>query len=299
MDYKEILSVASRQIESLSGHTLDVLSINKPSDIEYAMFLGKVVSKVSPLIGNMIEFYSKNKLNELDWEGHGKWERQDPGFPDTIFNGDVEPKPGIEIKTWFPFATEITARFKDSIAHFEHDQTNVAIIAWIPESLIYGKPKVIGVFVCSGLSLAIARDTHYHKPPYYLVFEPEDTSDRTSNLQQTNTNGYVFQGDKALLLKATEEMREWGEEWFSFNPSREFSNKDKISRYQELIKTLLGKYPYRLDTNFAKMDRIAHDGLENFKTRVQSMDVDGHTVKEWARKIVTDEASVRELLGLG
>ena len=38
-----------------------------------------------------------------------------PGFPDTIFIGpNVTPSPGFEIKAWFPLATEITARFKDS-----------------------------------------------------------------------------------------------------------------------------------------------------------------------------------------
>ncbi len=39
-------------------------------------------------------------------------------------------------------------------------------------------------------SIAEARDQHYHKPPDYLVVEPEDTSRRTKNLRQTNTNGY-------------------------------------------------------------------------------------------------------------
>ena len=43
---------------------------------------------------------------------------------------------------------------------------------------------------------------HYHKPPDYLVFEPEDTSERTANLQQTNTNGYKLQQDKCSLSAA-------------------------------------------------------------------------------------------------
>ena len=55
-----------------------------------------------------------------DWNGIGEWIRQDPGFPDALFKSSIiQPNPGIEIKAWFPFATEITARFKDSVT-FPH-----------------------------------------------------------------------------------------------------------------------------------------------------------------------------------
>ena len=47
----------------------------------------------------MIEFLIVEKLNEVDWQGLGKWIRQDPGFPDAVFQGELEPRPGIEIKT--------------------------------------------------------------------------------------------------------------------------------------------------------------------------------------------------------
>ena len=50
--------------------------------------------------------------------------------------------------------------------------------------------------------VAQARDKHYHKPPGYLVIEPEDTSLRTINLQQTNTSGYKFQGTVKQLVEA-------------------------------------------------------------------------------------------------
>jgi hypothetical protein len=116
----------------------------------------------------------------------------------------------IEIKTWFPLATEITARFKDSIKFFNEEQTNVALVAWLPEYIIYGKPRLIGVWVGSAKSLAEARDNHYHNPPDYLVFEPEDTSSRTSNLQQTNNNGYKFQGSSEEFMLAESEVQGWG-----------------------------------------------------------------------------------------
>lgn len=190
---REILNKAEEAILELKGRTLDVLEITKPPDIQYVTHLAKVISKLSPLVGNMIEFSIMSLLNELDWPVQGQWIRQDPGFPDTLFEGIVEPKPGIEVKTWFPLATEITARFKDSVLHFDKDCTDVALIVWLPEYLLYGKPKIIDVWINTAKSLALARDTHYHNPPDYLVVEPEDTTTRTANLQQTNTNGYKFQ----------------------------------------------------------------------------------------------------------
>lgn len=287
MNYKDVLEKASEEILSLKGQALDVLDIKKPHSVSYAKHLAKVVSKISPLLGNMIEFSIVEKLNQTNWKGLGSWIRQDPGFPDAIFQGSLEPRPGIEIKTWFPLATEITARFKDSILHFEKDQTNVAVVAWLPEFLIYGKPKIVDVWVGSAKSLALARDKHYHRPPDYLVFEPEDTSSRTSNLQQTNTNGYKFQGTTADFKKAEKEVKSWGKNGVNFSPS---------SEYQKKIKSLLGKFSYRLDTNFAKMDRIEHLGLEEFKTRVLNSKMDGKSIKDWAGLITSDDKTIEKMI---
>jgi hypothetical protein len=146
--------------------------------------------------------------------------------------------------SWFPLATEITARFKDGVLHFEEDQTDVALVAWLPEYLLYGKPKVIDVWISTAKSLAIARDIHYHNPPDYLVVEPEDTTTRTANLQQTNTNGYKFQGVPEELAEAEEEVKKWGKDGKIYSPE---------PQYQKQIKELMGRYSYRLDTNFAKI----------------------------------------------
>jgi hypothetical protein len=85
----------------------------------------------------------------------------------------VHPVPGFEIKTWFPLATEITGRFKDSQNRFVDNNVNVCLPAWLPEHLIYGKPRILDVVVVSAASVAKARDSHYHDPPGYLVVEPE------------------------------------------------------------------------------------------------------------------------------
>ncbi|MDR2195249.1 MAG: hypothetical protein LBE50_01425, partial [Gallionellaceae bacterium] len=208
------------------------------------------------------------------FEGFGTWQRQDPGFPDTIFSGSVKPTPGFEIKAWFPLATEMTARFKDSQKHFAHDQTHVAILAWLPEFLIFGKPKIIDIAVVSGGSVAKARDDHYYNPPDYLVLEPEDTADRTNNLQQTNTNGYKFQGTPEQFSEAQALVSSWGAIGLKYAPN---------SSCQTMLRQLVARFPYRLDTNFAKMDRIAHSEIEAFKNKVYETKFHGMTVGAWNR----------------
>lgn len=275
MDTREVLSIGGKHLTDLSDHVFDLLTVSKPISPEAAVNLGKVISKLSPLLGNLIEFNTVEFLNDQEeFHGYGEWKRQDPGFPDTIFVGGVNPTPGFEIKAWFPLATEITARFKDSQNHFDQDQTDVCMLAWLPENLLYGKPKILDVCVISGLSVAKARDDHYHNPPDYLVLEPEDTTDRTRNLQQTNTNGYKFQGTPEQKREARQLVKSWGPDGKIYVPTPE---------YQLRLRELIARFPYRLDTNFAKMDRIQHQGIEEFKTRVLDTRYHGMTVKEWAR----------------
>lgn len=295
MRYTKVLSTASEQLANLKNKIFDIVDINKPSTIDYAVQLSKVVSKLSPLIGNLIEFSTVDLLNQYDWKDQGLWVRQDPGFPDALFQSDkVKPNPGIEIKAWFPFATEITARFKDSVTIFEPDHINMALIAWLPEYVIFGKPQIIDVLIVSGKSVAMARDTHYHKPPKYLVIEPEDTSERTGNLQQTNTNGYKFQEDKSDLAEAQRIVDDWGEELLKYSPKKE---------YQDLIKSLQSRFVYRLDTNYAKIDRIEHEEIEAFKTRVENHEYHGKTIRDWSRLISSSDtdslrAELERLLGI-
>lgn len=274
MNHSDILSQASKEIRRLKGRTLDILEIKKPHNTEHVQYLSRVISKISPFVGNLLEFSIIEKLNEADWKDLGEWVRRDPGFPDAVLQGQLEPAPGIEIKTWLPLATEITARFRNSASFFRKNQTNVAVVAWLPEFILYGKPKIIDIWIGSAKSIALTRDRHYHNPPDYLVFEPEDTSLRASNLRQTNTNGYKFQGSVKLLEKARVDVRRWGRKGLTFSSAPE---------YQKKLKELLGKYPYRLDTNFAKMDRIRHSDLEKFKARVLATRIDDRTLLEWTQ----------------
>lgn len=275
MNTQEVIAIARDHLQGLSGHDFDVLEISKPVSPNAAVNLAKIISKLSPLVGNLIEFNTCEYLNDQpEFAKFGVWKRQDPGFPDTIFEGLVTPVPGFEIKAWFPLATEITARFKDSQNHFQSDQTYVAMLAWLPEFLIYGKPKIIGIVVVSGRSVAKARDDHYHNPPDYLVLEPGDTTARTSNLQQTNTNGYKFQGTPEQFRGAQLLVSGWGITGSVYLPT---------AAYQERLRELITRFPYRLDTNFAKMDRIVHPEIEAFKTRIHSTVYHGRTIGAWNR----------------
>ena len=150
------------------------------------------------------------------------------------------------------------------------------------------KPKIIDVCIVSGRSVAEVRDNHYHNPPDYLVLEPEDTTARTRNLQQTNTNGYKWQGTPRLFVEAQELVRSWGPDGRRYQPE---------PAYQEKLRQLVSRFPYRLDTNFAKMDRIAHDGIEEFKARVLATQVLGLSIAEWSRLIFqASDETMRQLL---
>ena len=289
MQTDQAINIASRHLAGLSGHVFDLLNVSKPISPEAAVNLAKVVSKLSPMLGNLIEFNTVEYLNGIDdYNGLGEWVRQDPGFPDTIFQGDIFPPPGFEIKAWFPLATEITARFKDSQNHFTDDRTYVCLLAWLPEHLIYGKPRIIDVCIVSGGSIAKARDDHYHNPPDYLVREPEDTTTRTSNLQQTNTNGYKFQGSPEEFERARRIVESWGSDGATYQPTPE---------YQTKLRELMGQFNYRLDTNFAKMDRIVHTGIEDFKSRVLQTAMHGMPIKDWARVLYRgNDAEIRYAL---
>lgn len=271
----EALYIASQLVQNLSSNYIDVVEIKKPNSIEYAVNLAKVVSKLSPLIGNMIEFTTVDLLNAYNWKEQGKWIRQDPGFPDATFlSNSIVPNPGIEIKAWFPFATEITARFKESQNIFiGNPHINVALIAWLPDNVIWGKPHILDTLVVSGESVAKARDLHYHRPPSYIVMEPEDTSARTGNLQQTNTNGFKFQEDKSDIKSAENYVKSLGKQFLKYSPTTD---------YQEKVKKLQSQYIYRLDTNYAEIDRIEHKDIEDFKERIMGMKFHGKKIKEWA-----------------
>lgn len=167
-------------------------------------------------------------------------------------------------------------RLTDAVARHLHRanfkgfgiDTDVDLAPW-PAAAGY----LLDVVVVSGSSVAASRDNHYNNPPHYLVLEPGDTSGRTRNLQQTNTNGYKLQDATEDHLEAAKRMMDgWTSRPKQYSTSPE---------YQAQLRQLLSALPYRLDTNYAKMDRIVHEELEAFKTRVLNTKVHGLKVREW------------------
>jgi len=294
MESIELQNKAHQKLVALRSRYIDVVDVKKPTSIDAAIELSKVVSKLSPLVGNMLEFHIVDVLNKIDWGCEGLWERQDPDFPDAIFNSnEINPSVGFEVKAWYPFATEITGRFKTSTDILEQNLFDVALIAWLPEFVFWGKPQILDVGIFKGLSVAEARNNHYHQPPRYLVREPQDTSDRTENLKQRNTLGFRFQPSSSNNIDdAAEYMEEIGMS----------SDYDTSIECQERIRDLFTRFEYREDTNYAKIDRIEHDGIERFKERVLRLKYKGATINEWKRLMMDGNEELfrlklEELLG--
>lgn len=129
MNNQQALQIASQAVNRLKGHSLDILTVTKPRDIQSAIELSKVVSKLSPIVGNTLESIIAQYLNTLQvWPENSIWTRQDPDFPDVVLTGMSYPRPGLEVKAWFPLATEITARFRDSQTLLQDYTTKVVVI---------------------------------------------------------------------------------------------------------------------------------------------------------------------------
>lgn len=287
----DVLLDAEKNLITMKNHIFDVLQISPPPSEEYAIFLSKINSKLSSIVGNMIEEKMTTHLNSSgSYSTIGNWERQDPGFPDNIFISDeVYPIPGIEVKAWFPFATEITGRFKATQKLLSSNSIVVALVAWAPESILHGKPKIIDVCIESGLQIARDRDNHYFNPPHYLIVEPQDTSLRTANLQQQNVEGYRFQGSDAELLQAIEIVQNSGIQ----NHIYDFENPEINALTQELR----NKFSYRLDTNFAKINRIQNTAINEFKISVYNSTLHNEKIINW-RKISKDTIILEKYLKL-
>jgi hypothetical protein len=272
---QDIIERASLVLQAKIGHVFDQLEISKPRTQFEALNLLKITSKLSPIIGNLFEIEAVEALTAVkEFKHGGAWIRQDPGFPDVLYQTNQPVEAGFEVKAWYPFATEITGRFKDSQRRFASDQTYVVMFAWVPQHTLFGRARVLDLCIVSARSVAESRDRHYHNPPDYIVIEPLDTTKRTRNLQQTNTSGYKFQGTPADMEEARKLIAGWGKD-----PERYRAG----VKYQALLRELQGKFKYRLDTNYAKMDRVIHAGLEAFKTKVMNTAVEGRTIGDWSR----------------
>jgi hypothetical protein len=270
---KAEMARAEKTLRDLVGEELSTISISSPSPDE-AVFLGQNISKLSPIIGNLMERRITHLLTEDETEHGMRWLRQDPLFPDALLvdSDGKSTNAGFEVKAWYVLSTELTGRFKESVNLLAGKDIRVVVVAWMMSHVVYGSPQIVDVIVVDALGMASARDGHYHKPPDYVCEEPQDTSGRTANLQQTNVNGYKLQDTSKRT--ALEKMVK------NSSAAKEASHTKDA---QNLVKELMNAAQYRMDTNFAKIDRIDHDGIEAFKASVLASKHRGRTNKEWQR----------------
>ena len=182
---------------------------------------------------------------------------------------------GLEIKAYNVLATEITARFRASQLALQGRNIHVVLICWVMDKVIHGQPVILDVQFVDALSVAEVRDAHYNRPPRYLVSPPDDNEGRIASMLLRNVEGHVLQPSnspealdrvrviqEALLDKADLAM-----------PHHEVT--------AELTRHLRANLTYRLDTNFAKIDRIDHPGIEEAKSRNLARTHLGRTFAEW------------------
>jgi len=80
--YQEMLERATAELDNLEGRTIDVFTLRKPHDVEEAFYVAKIISKLSPIIGNLIEYELTRHLNSKGgWPEGTEWKRQDPRLP--------------------------------------------------------------------------------------------------------------------------------------------------------------------------------------------------------------------------
>lgn len=265
---------AEKVLASLAGSEVPAVTINS-LDVTDAPFLGRINSKLSPIIGNLLE-RQISELLTVDADEGMHWIRQDPDFPDALLvDGESRSTlSGYEVKAWYVLSTELTGRFRESVNLLERKNIRIAVVAWHLSHLVYGTPQIIDVLTVDALSVAKRRDTHYHRPPDYVCVEPQDTSARTRNLRQTNVAGYKWQGTEPAARKEAEAFV--GAHPSVREPPHSVSG-------NALAANLVSRYPYRLDTNFAKIDRIAHPEIEDFKSRMLAHEVRGRKLRSWIR----------------
>jgi hypothetical protein len=72
LNTSDVIAIASEFLNELRGHEFDVIDVSKPVTVRSALFLSTVISKLSPLVGNLIEFNIAEFLNgKEEFEGFG------------------------------------------------------------------------------------------------------------------------------------------------------------------------------------------------------------------------------------
>lgn len=280
----ELLKVIEKSRETtkaLIGTKLDAITI-KSVDPAEAPLLGANVSKLSPMTSTLLEHRVVLDLAKATDGGRFQIERQDPGFPDAgVFLDGLPTGHGLELKAHNVLSTEITGRFRASQLALEGKLIYVVIIAWVMDKIIHGQPLILDIEFVDALDVARYRDEHYNNPPQYLVSPPDDNEGRIASMLLRNVEGYVLQpsnteSDLAKVKLIQDALLAQAD-----------VTKPHHEHTAELTRHLRANLNYRLDTNFAKIDRIDHPQIEDFKKRNLDREYLGHSFREW-RKVLKD-----------
>lgn len=266
-------------LESFKGEEINrVIAIYKPPDLELAIFYSKIISKLSPIIGNLLE---RSVAEELGVRLKAPYKRQDPEFPDVVVELGKDKRIGFEIKAWYALSTEAAARFRTSqkeLSSGAYEEVYLVVIAWTMSKLFYGKPKIINLFFEKAIEIARTRDQKYHNPPWNIVLEPVDTSARTINLQQKVVIGKKLQEESLPEgVQAEEELKKLAQD----KKIKDYKVYSTQEDYVDFIRNLERVLPYREDSNFGKIDRIPHERLSSFLKNTKKLKLLGLTLKDW------------------
>lgn len=269
----------------IDGRTMDVLTVNKCDEDAVVEFL-KNMSKLSSLMSVQIETRALKRVNALYGDqlpDNAGWVINEriggEKYPDLAFaDFDFQPSsdwvwPGVEIKAWCPFATEMSGRMMKGQSIMQKYPDQLLLVAWLPEHLLYGKPQVIGTWVGDGLEMAKSRDEYWHDPPRSLILEPDFSPDREAHKQHTNVDRYLWDDSDAKLDEAREMARDLD------LLGTAYSYEDD---YQRRVRQLYSTFTYKKGTNFRKLNRLHHDPLDTFPERIrQNTMIEGKTLAEW------------------
>lgn len=272
----------------LDGKTFDVVTLNKVED-EAALDFAENLSQLSSLISLEIEADAINRLNQRfknELPDGVRWARNDrihgEKYPDLALadmsaagSEDASDRvwPGIEIKAWCPFATEITGRMKKGQSIMQQSPSTMILAVWLPEHLLYGQPKIFTTWVGDGLEMAKSRDQYWHNPPSSVIVEPDYSPDRAAHKQHTNVTRYLLDDD-SQQADARAKADELGilDRPYSYD-----------SDYQQGVRTLINTFDYKKGSNnFRKLNRLHHPPLDQFRDSVRTANsVEGKTFKDW------------------
>lgn len=278
----------------IDGQTIDVLTVNRCDEDAVIGFI-KNMSKLSSLISVQIEMRAVKRVNSMyneqlpdnvGWvinERIGGEKYPDLAFADFEFTPSSDwVWPGVEIKAWCPFATEMSGRMMKGQSIMQKYPDQLLLVAWLPEHLLYGQPKVIGTWKGDGLDMAKSRDNHWHDPPSSLILEPDFSPERDAHKQHTNVDRYLWDDKDSK----EDEARQMADNLNILDTS--YSYKDE---YQQRVRQLYSSFNYKKGTNFRKLNRLHHQPLDNFPDHIrQNTYIEGKSLAEWNTHLSRGEA---------